>query len=142
VYQVRGFQPGPPPAHRVEVWLGVQQPRPIDLVGRAADGWICSMAYMPPPKVREGNDRIDRAALAAGRDPASIRRLYNVNGTITDGAATGLLQGPPEHWIEVLEELAETYGLDTFLIWPGDDPAEQVGRFAREVVPALRRTAG
>jgi hypothetical protein len=26
-------------------------------------------------------------------------------------------------------------------MWPGDDPVDQVGRFAREVVPALRRSA-
>jgi alkanesulfonate monooxygenase SsuD/methylene tetrahydromethanopterin reductase-like flavin-dependent oxidoreductase (luciferase family) len=139
VYRVKGFQPGPPPAHRVEIWLGVQQARPIDLVGRLADGWICSMAYVPPAKVREGNDRIDRAALAAGRDPASIRRVYNINGVISDGPPTGVLQGSPEHWIEVLGELAETYGIDTFVMWPGDDPLDQVGRFAREVVPSLRQ---
>ena len=138
IYRVKGFQPGPPPAHPVGIWLGVQQPRPIDLVGRLADGWICSMAYVPPAQAREGNDRIDRAALAAGRDPASIRRLYNVNGTITDGPATGLLQGPPEHWIEVLAELAETYGMDTFLLWPGDEVTDQIRRFATEVVPGLR----
>lgn len=138
IYRVKGFQPGPPPAHRVGIWLGVQQPRPIDLVGRLADGWICSMAYVPPAKAREGNDRIDRAALAADRDPATIRRVYNVNGAITDGPPTGLLQGPPEHWVEVLGELAETYGLDTFLLWPGDEPLDQVRRFATEVVPALR----
>lgn len=139
VYRVKGFQPGPPPVHRVGIWLGVQQHGPLDLVGRLADGWICSMAYVPPATAREGNDRIDRAALAAGRDPATIRRVYNINGTITDGAPTGLLQGSPEHWIEVLGELAETYGMDTFLMWPGDDPHGQVGRFAAEVVPALRR---
>jgi hypothetical protein len=52
-----------------------------------------------------------------------------------------VLQGPPEHWIEVLGELADTYGIDTFVMWPGDDPLDQVGRFAREVVPALRRSA-
>jgi alkanesulfonate monooxygenase SsuD/methylene tetrahydromethanopterin reductase-like flavin-dependent oxidoreductase (luciferase family) len=141
VYRVKGFQPGPPPAHRVGIWLGVQQARPIDLVGRVADGWICSMAYVPPATVRAGNDRIDRAALAAGRDPASIRRVYNVNGVIADGPASAVLQGPPEHWIEVLGELADTYGIDTFVMWPGDDPLDQVGRFAREVVPALRRSA-
>lgn len=138
VYRVRGFQPGPPPVHRIGIWLGVQQAKPIELVGRAADGWICSMAYVPPGRVLEGNDRIDQAAARAGRDPAHIRRIYNVNGVITDAPAAAVLQGPPEHWIEVLTELAEGYGVDTFIIWPGDDQDEQVRRFAEEVVPALR----
>jgi hypothetical protein len=46
------------------------------------------------------------AAVAAGRDPAAIRRLYNVMGTISDGGSTGFLHRPPGQWVEELSELA------------------------------------
>ena len=49
-----------------------------------------------------------------------------------------LLVGPPEHWIDTLTGFAEDLGFDTFVFWPSDEPAEQLERFATEVVPALR----
>jgi len=84
----------------------------------------------------EGAARIDDAATAAGREPADIRRVLNVNGHITDGARLGLLRGPIDHWIDELTDLAVGYGFDTFLFWgEGDD---QLALFAEEVVPAVR----
>jgi hypothetical protein len=80
---------------------------------------------MPPPE-------------EAGRDPAEIRRLYNVSGTITDGARGELLQGPPEHWIETLVDWATRLHVDTFVFWPDEATPEQVERFAAEVVPGVR----
>jgi hypothetical protein len=83
--------------------------------------------------------RIDQAAESAGRDPADIRRVYNLTGgAIVDGPVTGLLQGPPEHWVETLSGFASDLGFDTFVFWPGEDHVAQVERFAREVAPALR----
>ncbi len=85
--------------------------------------------------------RIDEAAVAAGREPREIRRVYNVSGTIADGPTQGLLQGPPEHWIETLSGFATELGFDTFIFWPGEDHLAQVERFAREVVGPLRASA-
>jgi hypothetical protein len=83
---------------------------------------------------------IDAAAEAAGRSPSDVRRVYNLTGgAIADGPATGLLQGPPELWIETLSGFAADLGFDTFVFWPSGDLVEQVERFAREVSPALRR---
>jgi hypothetical protein len=79
-----------------------------------------------------------RAPESAGRDPAEIRRLCNVAGAITDGPAGGLLQGPPEHWVETLTGFSAGLGFDTFVFWPTGDPRDQLERFAAEVVPALR----
>jgi hypothetical protein len=79
------------------------------------------------------------SAEAAGRSPSDVRRVYNLNGTISDGPVTGLLQGPPEHWVETLSGFARDLGFDTFIVWPGEDHLAQVERFARQVVPALRR---
>ena len=80
--------------------------------------------------------RIDEAAVAAGRDPARIRRVYNVWGAI-DGSG-GFLQGSAERWVDELTELAVDHGMDTFVFGPSEDPVPQLRRFAAEVAPAVR----
>ena len=87
-------------------------------------------------KQREGSARLDEAAIGAGRDPAEIRRVVNVNGQITNGARIGLLRGPRDQWVDELTDLAVGYGFDTFMFWgEGED---QLPRFAEEVAPAVR----
>jgi alkanesulfonate monooxygenase SsuD/methylene tetrahydromethanopterin reductase-like flavin-dependent oxidoreductase (luciferase family) len=138
-YAVAGLHPGPPPAHPIGIWVGALRPRSLTLTGRAADGWVPSLSYAPPEHVPALRERIDAGAREAGRDPAEIRGIYNVSGEITDGDASGLLQGPPAHWSEALTEFALELGFGTFVFWPGgDDPLRQVERFAAEVVPGVR----
>jgi alkanesulfonate monooxygenase SsuD/methylene tetrahydromethanopterin reductase-like flavin-dependent oxidoreductase (luciferase family) len=137
-HRVKGLHPGPPPAHSIGIWLGVGRPRALALTGRLADGWVPSLSWATPELVPEMHERIDDAAAAAGRDPAEIRRVYNIGGTITDGPATGLLEGPPEHWVETLGGFATKLGFDTFVFWPAEDKLAQAERFAQEVVPGLR----
>jgi len=55
----------------------------LSLVGRRADGWVPSLGYFKPKDLLEGNQRIDEAATAAGRDPHSIRRVLNAGGDIS-----------------------------------------------------------
>jgi alkanesulfonate monooxygenase SsuD/methylene tetrahydromethanopterin reductase-like flavin-dependent oxidoreductase (luciferase family) len=141
-YSVRGLHPGPPPAHPIEIWLGVGKPRALGLTGRLADGWIPSLFWATPDLVPEMQSRIDAAADAAGRDPAEVRRVYNVGGAVTDGTSRDLLKGPPAHWIETLTEFAGELGFDTFIFWPDEDPLGQLERFATEVVPGLRPNGG
>ena len=138
-YSVKGLHPGEPPPHPIGIWLGVGKPRGLALTGRLADGWVPSLGWATPDLVPEMSRRIDEAAEAEGRDPAAVRRVYNVSGEIADGPVQGLLQGPPEHWIETLSGFAADLGFDTFIFWPGGDHVAQVERFAQEVVPALRR---
>jgi alkanesulfonate monooxygenase SsuD/methylene tetrahydromethanopterin reductase-like flavin-dependent oxidoreductase (luciferase family) len=38
-YPVPGYPSGPPPAHRVELWLGAYRDRGLELIGRLGDGW-------------------------------------------------------------------------------------------------------
>ena len=68
-YRLDGVNPGPVPAHAVAIWLGVNGPRMLQLVGQKADGWVPSSGYVPPPQLPERQRRIDDAAAAAGRDP-------------------------------------------------------------------------
>ncbi len=141
IYPVPGYPPGPPPAHRVEIWIGAYKPRGLRLIGRLADGWVPSIGYVTLDALRRASGTIDEAAARAGRDPASIRRVFNLNGAITRGArGEGVLEGPVDHWIETLIRWADDPGVDTFVFWPPGPEVEDVERFAREVVPAVRRS--
>ena len=139
-YQLDDYEPGPPPAHRIEIWVGAYGPRMLRLTGRLADGWIPSMGYLPPDQLRERVEAVDGAARGAGRDPAEIRHAYNVSGSITYGdRGEGPLDGPVDHWVETLSKWAAELAVDTFVLWPqGEDAVSQVERFAAEVAPALR----
>jgi alkanesulfonate monooxygenase SsuD/methylene tetrahydromethanopterin reductase-like flavin-dependent oxidoreductase (luciferase family) len=137
-YSVKGLHPGPPPAHPIDIWVGVGKPRALALVGRLADGWVPSLSWATPELVPEMHERIDAAASEAGRGPVEIRRVYNISGTIADGPTRGLLVGSPDHWVETLTEFAAELGFDTFIFWPEDDQLGQAERFAQEVVPSLR----
>jgi alkanesulfonate monooxygenase SsuD/methylene tetrahydromethanopterin reductase-like flavin-dependent oxidoreductase (luciferase family) len=134
-YRLAGAHSGPVPVHPIGIWLGVYGPRALQLAGRLSDGWVPSLRG-ETAFLSEGAARIDEAANAAGRDPAQIRRVLNVNGQITDGRREGLLRGPTDQWVDELTDLAVVYGFDTFLFWgEGDD---QLPRFAEEVAPAVR----
>ena len=138
-YQVAGFRPGPPPAHPIGIWIGAYKPRMLRLTGRLGDGWLPSLGNTTPAALSEMQQRIDDAAVQAGRDPRAIRRLLNVSGTITAGPAQELLQGPPAHWVEALTELAAEQGFDGFVFWAtAGDTLEQIERFAADVVPGVR----
>ena len=134
-YQLRGAHSGPVPAHPIGIWLGVTGPRALKLAGQVADGWVPSF-HGDLAKIADMTKRLDDSAAEAGRDPSSIRRILNVNGTITDGATNGMLQGPANQWAEELTDLTMTYGFDTFIFWGEGDG--QLQRFAEEVVPAIR----
>jgi alkanesulfonate monooxygenase SsuD/methylene tetrahydromethanopterin reductase-like flavin-dependent oxidoreductase (luciferase family) len=136
-YRVAGVKPGPVPAHPIGIWIGGFGPRMLALTGRLADGWVPSSPYVPPERLPAAQARIDEAAAAAGRDPAAIRRLYNISGRIGSGGG-GFLDGPAAQWVEQLLPLVTETGMDTFVLWPSESPASQLERFAAEVAPALR----
>ncbi|WP_227997477.1 LLM class flavin-dependent oxidoreductase [Nocardia australiensis] len=135
-----GANPGPTPRHDPGIWLGAMGPRMQVLTGRLADGWLTSAAWAPPEFLTEAGKRIDGAAVAAGRDPAMVRRIYNVSGTITDnGVDHGFLEGPPQRWIDDLGALHRDQRIDAFVFWPTEgDPVEQIHRYAEVVAPAVR----
>lgn len=120
-YTLNGAKRGPAPAHDIPIWLGAYKPRMLRLIGRKADGWLPSLAYLEPGGLAAGNATIDEAALAAGRDPREIRRLLNVG---------------PQLGAEQLVQLALDDGVGTFIV-ASDDPAA-LQRFAEEVIPAVR----
>jgi alkanesulfonate monooxygenase SsuD/methylene tetrahydromethanopterin reductase-like flavin-dependent oxidoreductase (luciferase family) len=139
-YRAKGLHAGPVPAHPIPIWLGSYGPRMLRVTGRLADGWVPSMGYADPPVLPEMNARLDEAAVAAGRTPHQIRRIYNVFGRFGTGA--GFLQGTPADWAEQLAGLTLDQGFATYIL--GTDDADTLRRFAEEVVPAVRAqvTAG
>ncbi|MFI5915271.1 LLM class flavin-dependent oxidoreductase [Dactylosporangium sp. NPDC051541] len=136
-YRLKGAHPGPGSAHDIGIWVGAIKPRALALTGRLADGWLPSSPYVPPEQLAESNRRIDEAALAAGRRPEDVRRLYNIAGTFR-GDSREFLQGPPKVWVEQLAELAVTEGMSAFILMVQAGGDNDLERFAMEVVPAVR----
>jgi alkanesulfonate monooxygenase SsuD/methylene tetrahydromethanopterin reductase-like flavin-dependent oxidoreductase (luciferase family) len=137
-YRVKGFKPGPQPAHPIGIWLGAYGPRMMGVTGRLADGWLPSVPTLPLEEIPKRQQAIDQAALQAGRDPSAVRRVANVNGVITGGESDGFLRGPASQWVDDLRRLREDYDFDTFIFWGDGDPDEQLRRFAEDVVPDAR----
>ena len=93
----------------------------LALIGRMGDGWLPSLGrYESLKELDEGHARIDESALAAGRDPASIRRLANLDASDPD----------------FLADLALAHGIDTFIF--ASDDAVAIERFAGETAPEVR----
>jgi len=135
-YRVVGARPGPPSAHRVGIWVGAYKRRMLELTGRLADGWVPSAGYMDPPELGGASRILDEAAEAAGRDPAEVRRIYNVSGRLDGGG--GLLTGPPEAWAERLTALTLEHGVSAFVLAVALDDEPLMARFAEEVAPRVR----
>jgi hypothetical protein len=133
-YRVVGAKPGPAPAHDVEIWLGAYKRRMLALTGAKADGWLPSLGYAGVDELPAMNAAIDRAAEEAGRVPADVRRLFNVNGSFGSGA--GFLEGAPREWAEQLGELTLSTGMSTYIL--SVSSAAEIRRFAEEVAPAVR----
>lgn len=112
----------------------------LELIGRKADGWVPSAPWAPPEELPDYLARIEDVATDAGRDPRSIRRVYNLMGAI--GPATGeRFVGPSSYWVDELIRVVEL-GMDAFIFWPaGEDREHQVELFAVEVAPAVRAGA-
>ncbi len=140
-YSMMGAQGGPSPAHDVEIWLGAFKPRMLALTGRLADGWLPTSVAAMPDQLTAMNRIIDESAVEAGRNPAAVRRLYNVRGQFGRRGG-GFLQGPEEQWIEQLTELTLTEGMSTYILI-SEDPDDirrftDVAKGVRESVAAAR----
>jgi alkanesulfonate monooxygenase SsuD/methylene tetrahydromethanopterin reductase-like flavin-dependent oxidoreductase (luciferase family) len=95
----------------------------LRLVGRLADGWLPSLGWLGDGDAIDArNAVIDGAAVRAGRSPADIRRLVNVD----KASAT------PER----LVELALRHGFATFIL-AGDD-REAIEEYGQHTAPAVR----
>ncbi|WP_216843932.1 LLM class flavin-dependent oxidoreductase [Phytoactinopolyspora alkaliphila] len=136
-FELGGVKAGPPPAHDIGIWVGGDGPRMLRVVASMADGWISpGTRHLTFGGLLAKRDELDRYAADADRDPATIRRLTDVSGTITDGPTSSWLHGPVDHWVDELKALAAA-GFDTFIFWPDEATDEQIHAFA-EVAGQLR----
>ncbi|WP_432863657.1 LLM class flavin-dependent oxidoreductase [Microbispora rosea] len=135
-YRLEGARPGPFPPHPIGLWLGAYKRRMLELTGRLGDGWVPSSGYAAPGELGAMSEILDAAAERAGRDPAEIRRVYNIEGRFSGAAGEGFLDGPPAAWAEQLAELALGHGMSVFVLAVDDDRDLKV--FAEEVAPAVR----
>ena len=131
----------PKPARAIPIWLGTFAPRALAVTGRLADGWIPSLSYAGPDVIRGMRERVLEAARRAGRNPAEITCVYNVEVELRDrpGRETARLVGPPAFVAERIHSFAEL-GFSAFNIIVGND-AERLDELAAEVVPLLRKAA-
>lgn len=132
-----GVHPGPPPSPALGLWLGAYGPRMLALTGTKADGWLPSHAFLGLDRLGDAVARIDDAAAAAGRDPARLRKVYNISGLIGPESADSF-QGSVSQWADLLVSTAVEHGMNGFVFWPADDHENQIARFAQEIVPAVR----
>ncbi len=147
-YSLEDAETGPPPAHDIRLWVGAYGPKMLRLAGRAADGLLMTSIYLPPEKAGERLSWVTEAAREAGRDPAQIRKGYNVLGVLEApglespgfrSSRPGLVIGDAQTWVDWIVDVHERVGFDTFICWPvrGDETG-QIEVFLRDVVPAVR----
>jgi hypothetical protein len=139
-HRIEGYAAGPIPPTPVPLWLGSSGPRMLALAGRSSDGWVSPLnTYAPPASIPAKQRLIDEAARSAGRDPADVRRIYNVVGAIDARTAPSAFSGDVDAWVDALAGWSLDLGFDTFIFWPTTSPLDQLTRFAGEVVPQTRK---
>ncbi|MCS7050400.1 MAG: LLM class flavin-dependent oxidoreductase, partial [Thermomicrobium sp.] len=124
IFSVRALRFGPAPVRPIPLWVGAIRPRALRLAGMLADGITVSTPYVAPEQLADVNRLVDEGARAAGRDPGTIRRLYNLLGVLeVPGARSfrvnrpGFLSGSAAQWADQIVRFAKR-GMDTFVFWP------------------------
>ncbi len=114
------MRPRPVQQPRPPIWIGGNGPRrTLPLVARYADVWH---AWGTPNSLGEANERVDRLAEEAGRDPSSIRRASSLSLDDLDTARKHAAK-----WRDA--------GYDYLICgWP-DAGRKQIEAFVGEVLP-------
>ena len=130
----------PKPDRRIPIWLGTYGSRALAVTGRLADGWIPSLGFAAPEQIPAMRGRVLAAARDAGRDPGEITCAYNLAVRVDEHAEPrpDTVTGPPDVVVEQLLGFLQLGFSALNFIPVGPDPAAQVRRLAREVLPALR----
>ncbi|GAB3441376.1 LLM class flavin-dependent oxidoreductase [Streptomonospora sediminis] len=139
------------------IWSGSMGPASLAVTGRLADAWMPAGAQdWRSDQVAQSRAVVDKAAVAAGRNPGDIATIHNVFGTITDtpvdvarsADANGIpvLSGTVEQWTGELVAAINDYGAGGFVFFSVADSAEEQEaarfRWAHEIVPAVRAATG
>jgi hypothetical protein len=114
------FNTGPAPGR--PIGLGAHKPRMLSLIRLAADCWVPSLGYARPADRLVGNQRIDAAAVAAGRDPSAIRRV---------------LKGSADIPVELFTSPTVERGIHTYVIGSLEE-VDALRWLGSDVVPVVR----
>jgi alkanesulfonate monooxygenase SsuD/methylene tetrahydromethanopterin reductase-like flavin-dependent oxidoreductase (luciferase family) len=157
--RLSGARIGPAPVQHSgpPVWIAAMNPRALELVARAADGWEGS--FVTPAMLAAAGATLDALLLRAGRRPQSLRRSVELDAFAVDPArdrdawlerfrtARGL---PPRHAIveavlagdagalvERIGAYASAGATDLMLGFADFPDTTMLEHFARAVMPAL-----
>ncbi|MCK9926645.1 LLM class flavin-dependent oxidoreductase [Frankia sp. Mgl5] len=131
------------------IWTGSVGSQSLAVTGRLADGWIPGHAAdWLSSRFAESRPLIDEAAAAAGRNPADVATIYNVQGRITASPLPAFRDdsgrwfgGSVDQWVDELTSAVLEHGAAGFICFPVDDGTGTdvaLSRWAREIVPAVR----
>ncbi len=141
-YYLRGSKSGPLPSNPIRIWAGAYGPRMLQLTGAICDGWIPSNTFALPENIPEMQRMVDDGARGAGRDPAQVRRGYNLLGIIAGAPETrddNWLVTTSQGWVDALVGYYRDLGLDSFIFWPPTpNVVSQTERFITDVVPRVK----
>jgi alkanesulfonate monooxygenase SsuD/methylene tetrahydromethanopterin reductase-like flavin-dependent oxidoreductase (luciferase family) len=136
-YTVRDLPTAPGPVRRPPIVVGGQAPTMLKVAVSHGDVWNTNGQMGAPvgdivARTREQNDRLDELCLAAGRDPATLRRqflLWDTTDPLEPGASL----------VELVERLTEAGIEDFVMCWPWQpSQQEKFEHLASEVIPGLR----
>jgi alkanesulfonate monooxygenase SsuD/methylene tetrahydromethanopterin reductase-like flavin-dependent oxidoreductase (luciferase family) len=138
-HSVRDLEMSPRPARPIPIWLGTFGPRALAVTGRLADGWIPSLGYMPVEAIPAMRQRIDTAAEAAGRRPAEIRSILNLNISLDPDAQPQpeAVAGSAQQVVSQLRDLLDLGFTGFNFLVSGPDRMANMKRVAEEVLPVL-----
>lgn len=136
-YEVKDVPTAPGPAQRPPLVVGGQAPTMLRVAAEQADVWNTNGQFGAPvadivTRTREQNNRLDELCLAAGRDPATLRRQFLLWDT-TDPLT-------PDASLEQLVTDLTAAGIEDFVLgWPeNEEQQEKFDRLVAEVLPTLR----
>ncbi len=138
------FFPKPLQRPRVPIWMGGERGPAQRRAGRYGDGWFPYFVRVTPSELAARFENVRRAAREAGRDADRISLNCCLPIEVTREAVRqeeGKLAGTPEQLCEAIDGFRRVgvshLGLQ-FMVprWP--ERQEQIDRFARHVIPALR----
>jgi len=139
-----GFSPKPLQQPRIPIWVGGEAPAAQRRAGRFGDAWFPYFVRITPPALRAGFESVRAAAREAGRDPDAVRLNCCLPVEITREPvpqAPDRLRGTPEQVAGALRAFAAV-GVEhvalQFMVGRYPERVEQIERFAREALPALR----
>lgn len=159
-YDVADVRLEPLPARPPEVWFGSWgSDRRLRALAATADGWMASGYNTTPARFADARARLDAHLVACGRDPRTFpdiiatmwlcvtetrreadRVIADVLVPLLERSAEELAAqlpiGPPEHCGALLRDYADA-GAQQVLLWPINDPIEQLHRFDALVRPSI-----